>query len=238
MVEYHRGLLNEARQKGFGLADGRRLPDLELLTELQHFGAATCMLDFTESALVALYFSCLDGDCKDGKGRKCGKIFCVPHSNIATAPEDKKIFTLLQGSKPYQWRPTMHGAAERRIICQSGLSLINLSGDPDGLKEITIPADDKEEILEELKNKYQISTETLFIDLSGFSQNHASGKGLADYKVYFFSGNTKLELGQYKAAIDDYKKAIDLKPDYAEAYINRGGAKAEWGQYTAAIKGL
>ena len=91
MVEYHDNLLIDARQKGFGLVDGRRLPDLELLTELQHFGAATCLLDFTESVLVALYFACQpEKDMKAKEAEKAGKIFCVSHSNIAIALEDNE----------------------------------------------------------------------------------------------------------------------------------------------------
>ena len=35
------------------------------------------------------------------------------------------------------------------------------------------------------------------------------------------SGNTKAALGQYLAAIKDYDKAIQLKPNYADVYINR-----------------
>ena len=72
----------------------------------------------------------------------------------------------------------MHGEAERRIICQAGLSLINLDSEPKGLKKIPIRAADKEEILKELKNIYQISAETLFIDLSGFAQNQAFGRDM------------------------------------------------------------
>ena len=41
---------------------------------------------------------------------------------------------------------------------------------------------------------------------------------------------------EYVAAIKDYDKAIQLEPDHAEAYNNRGGvAKAELGQDSAAI---
>ena len=42
-------------------------------------------------------------------------------------------------------------------------------------------------------------------------------------------------LGQYEAAIDDYNRAIRLKPDNAGAYMNRGTVKSELGQYEAAI---
>ena len=38
--------------------NGERLSDLPLLAELQHFRAATCLIDFTRNALVALWFAC------------------------------------------------------------------------------------------------------------------------------------------------------------------------------------
>ena len=45
----------------------------------------------------------------------------------------------------------------------------------------------------------------------------------------------KSNLGQYEAAIADYDVAIDLNPDYVDAYNNRGVAKSNLGQYEAAI---
>ena len=229
MVQYHKNLLTEARRKGFGVVDGRELLDLELLTELQHFGAETCLLDFTESALVALYFACRNDDCENGK------IFCVPHSNISTAPEDKNISALLRSGEPYQWQPIMSGEAERRIIRQDGLFFINLPPDLSDLEEIIIEADGKEEILKELKRTYQISAEKLFIDLSGFAQNHASGREWEEYWTLLYSGVAKDNSGEHEAAIADYDAAIGLKPNYAETYYNRGNAKAGHGQYEAAI---
>jgi tetratricopeptide (TPR) repeat protein len=43
-------------------------------------------------------------------------------------------------------------------------------------------------------------------------------------------------LGQYSAAIRDFDKAIQLEPDDAEAYNNRGVAKKKLRQYLAAIR--
>ena len=43
------------------------------------------------------------------------------------------------------------------------------------------------------------------------------------------------EKGEYDRAIADYTEAIRIKPDYAEAYRNRGVAYAEKGEYDRAI---
>ena len=51
----------------------------------------------------------------------------------------------------------------------------------------------------------------------------------------FLWGKAKCELGNYVGAILDYTMAIRLKPDFAEAYNNRGVAKGNLGQYFAAI---
>ena len=46
---------------------------------------------------------------------------------------------------------------------------------------------------------------------------------------------TGAELKEYEGAIKDYDKAIELDPNYALAYMNRGIAKAQLKQYSAAI---
>jgi tetratricopeptide (TPR) repeat protein len=49
-------------------------------------------------------------------------------------------------------------------------------------------------------------------------------------------GYAKYRLDQYKAAIEDYDTAINLKPDFASAYYFRGTAKRSLGEYKAAIE--
>jgi len=59
---YHKGLI--VRMK---VVDGMPTDDLQRLSILQHQAAATGLLDFTESPLVALWFACEDEPDEDGK---------------------------------------------------------------------------------------------------------------------------------------------------------------------------
>ncbi len=55
------------------------------------------------------------------------------------------------------------------------------------------------------------------------------------FSVGYLLGEEEADL---EAAIDAYDKALDLKPDYAEAYNNRGVAKNDLRQYEAALTDL
>ena len=46
LLKINQELIDKARLLGHDHKDGRYLSDLELLAELQHFGAATCLIDF------------------------------------------------------------------------------------------------------------------------------------------------------------------------------------------------
>lgn len=52
---------------------------------------------------------------------------------------------------------------------------------------------------------------------------------------YFKSGGTHLSKGDLDQAIADYTEAIQLKPDFLAAYLNRGTAQRKKGEYDLAI---
>ena len=64
---YTAELLNDASLRGFRERQGKNLSDLEMLAELQHYGAATCLIDFSENAMIALWFACYECPSHDGK---------------------------------------------------------------------------------------------------------------------------------------------------------------------------
>ena len=54
--------------------------------------------------------------------------------------------------------------------------------------------------------------------------------------LYNISGASNAGLMQFDAAIDSYKQALKIKPDYAEAYYNMGVALNDKGDPKAAIE--
>jgi len=60
--------------------------------------------------------------------------------------------------------------------------------------------------------------------------------GCNDQSVtYYKNGKAKAELKDYKGAIDEYTKAIEVNPKYALAYRGRGAAKVQLDDYRGAI---
>lgn len=53
---------------------------------------------------------------------------------------------------------------------------------------------------------------------------------------YLAKGIEKAEAGEYRGAIEDFSKVIELNPNYAEAYLLRGTSKAGLGDYRGAIQ--
>ena len=58
LLKINQELIDKARLLGHDQLNGEHLSDLPLLAELQHFRAATCLIDFTRNALIALWFAC------------------------------------------------------------------------------------------------------------------------------------------------------------------------------------
>jgi tetratricopeptide (TPR) repeat protein len=53
---------------------------------------------------------------------------------------------------------------------------------------------------------------------------------------YFRQGNNKFSLSDHKGAIEDYTKVIKLKPDYVNAYNNRGISRSNLNDHKGAIE--
>ena len=85
LLEYNQSLIQRARR--YPEWTKETITDINLLAKLQHHDAATSLIDFTKSALVALWFACQDKD-------KDGKVFCLDLSDTAKflemSPKEEK----------------------------------------------------------------------------------------------------------------------------------------------------
>lgn len=229
LIDSQTDLLEEARKLGYGKQDGRDLSDLELLTELQHYGAATILIDFTQNPLVALYFACSGNEDQDG----C--IVFFPDNGVPPENNRTSIKEIIEGRELSQHKPIMHGTAERRIIVQASIFLLNLKEKDGRIKKITVRRKDKKKLLRELEETYQISKDKLFIDFSGFAANRSVDAPYNVASIHFYRGNSFYEKGEWSKAIEAYNESIRLNPNSASAFNNRGIAKRKQRNLDGAI---
>ena len=196
--------------------------DLERLTELQHYGGKTNLIDFTTDYLIALFFAC------DGKPKKHGRVILQKSEKIKDwiyQPQNPRLRVVAQ--KSIFVRPP------RGFLC------------PDTEKEVVcIEKDLKQEMLSYLQNYHGISTHTIYNDLHGFIK-HQDRHG--DIYTHFYRGiacqnradkatSPDDKQQEYQNAIGHYTKVIELNPDNVEAHYNRGKAHVNINEFPEAIQ--
>ena len=198
MTNFERSLIDDARSQGLGYAsNGRELKDLELLASLQHFGCATRLLDFTSNAFVALWFAC---DRMHETAEVPGVVIgaCSRKGNIfrkITSPEEagKNLeYFATEGFHIFAWSPMK--AYERMHVQHSNFLFGQLYDgiwgslspspfppyeDEAPFVAIAISNTLKEAAEGFFRNAFGYAANSLFPDLSGFSQFHSAASGAA-----------------------------------------------------------
>lgn len=181
--QYEGYLLNEARLAGHDFHNGRSLGDLELLAVLQHYGAATRLLDFSRNVAVALWFSCSDHPDSYGllaavDARKTRQL-----TSVADSARPIRETVLVQNySWTFSWQP--QHLFERMRIQQSfflfskaeshewgSLALPGPGQKESGLFLAAISPELKSEVARSWQQRLSgLSGLSLFPDLEGFSR--------------------------------------------------------------------
>ena len=244
LLKINQRLIEEARSLGHDQKNGQQLSDLELLAELQHFGAATCLIDFSRNALVALWFACLKNPTEEGEAN--GKVYAVDLDirlkMINPKLIKKDIDHFLKPDKNnryqlYQWEPKLHN--NRIIAQQSAFVFGGAQIEPEA--ECVILKSSKQEILEFLNKVSGITEASMDPDFDGFASLHAHNKPYVELDAHdhLLRGIEAHQHDKLDDAIAYYSEVIRLSPTdtsiFSEAYNNLGVAYKEKGDYDFAI---
>ena len=184
--------------------------ETDVLTELQHFGGKTNLIDFTTDYFIALFFAC------DGSAHKDGRLILLnKNSKQGKITSPKKNLN-------------------NRVISQKSIFFQSPKGylDEEDYAVIPIPKETKQPTLDYLRKYHGITKYTIYNDIFGYIQNQ---KKHQPAYTEFYIGLTFQDKGEYEEAIKHYDKAIRSDPQYAEPYNNRGNAKFALGLHRDAI---
>ena len=229
--------------------------DFEILTQLQHYGGKTNLIDFTTDYLIALFFAC-DGFPNSG-------------SRVILLEKSEAIKDYIKEPQS----PINRVRDQRSIFIQPPKGFIERGQ----YNAINIPKWLKQPMLDHLEKYHGISANVIYNDLHGFirvqdlhqSEYAEFFKGLTCqnkgnkaknreekqkwykeavkhytealklnsqlFTIYNNRGVAHRDLGDYEQAIDDYDCAIELNPDHADAHNNRGVAYHNTGEVKHAI---
>ena len=223
LLRINQDLIEKARLLGHDQKNGQRLSDLELLAELQHFGAATCLIDFTRNALVALWMACQQSTTREANGKireANGKVFAVRSDDSdrfetitqkLVTHEDIDYFFRedeQRGYPLYQWPPKYQN---NRIIAQQSVFIFG-GAQVEAEAECVILKSGKGDMLTSLDKVSGITEGSIYPDFDGFARLHAQNKpdvGL-DPQGYLQRGVDAHLEGRLDEAIDHYDEVISL----------------------------
>lgn len=234
-------LLDPAREFGFGVVDGSRMSDLQLLARLQEYGAATNLLHFTRNPLAALWNACEESEL-DGKvialDLEDRHYFWPVSREEVELTNEELLFQLTEQGIHVYTGATDLASGIKANQCQddfwvTGWPLIPAAAQ----RSIEIRSEDKQRIRRELIEMYGFLDVAPGVDVHRFSATNGAQFPLPlidDPEFSQLQGNQCYVKGDYLGAISYYDQGIACAPDVGGLYFSRGNAKAEAGNYEGA----
>ena len=183
--------------------------EFEILTELQHYGGKTNLIDFTTDYLLALFFAC------DGSPDRDGRVILLRKSGEMSSH-------FKQPRNP-----------SNRVIAQKSVFVRPPEGFIQPDHAVTIPKIAKHPLLDHLRNCHGISVETVYNDLDGFIRYQSVHQSASKE---FYLGLAWQNRGNDEQAIKHYTRSINANPQAPNPYNNRGIAYYAKGELDRAIQ--
>ena len=192
----------------------KKTDEFEILTDIQHFGGKTNLLDFTTDYRIALFFACDSSPFKDGR-----------------------IILLDKTGTMKAWiRKPGNSDPESRVRVQKSIFVMPPTGTIEPDEKVDIPKDLKKPMLKYLEKEFDISRKTIYPDLYGFVSSQETrwniyeetGKGNDRLKSAEEAESSQEKSKNYQKAVQHFTSAIDnaiqLDEGFALACKGRGCA--------------
>ena len=200
-------------------------PTVDILTDLRHFGGDTALVDFSRDLFVALFFAC------NGDQEEDGYVFVLPTDKLETIGSGG-IHSDARGSDAALVSAARTPQSRARVDAQSSVFVHVPGKEVEGFKRIPVPRAMKSACLAHLARFHDIRQETMYNDLIGHIQNELNFTTAA---TAFYGGLAKQANDNHRKAIKDYDEAIRLRPEFPEAFNNRGTTKHALDDHAGAI---
>ena len=218
MAKMETEILNSAKTYLYE-TDNETVTDFEILSQLQHYGCKTNLIDFTADYLIALFFAC------DGSYHKDGRV-------------------ILQKRESDDYQAEIPPETIKRVESQKSVLLRSPKGfiNPDIV--VIIPKDLKLSVLSYLEKHHDVSTKKIYKDVHGFIKwlsRHLDpqlefAKGVIYKNRADLENNRQEKLKWYEKAYEHLTEGLKLKSDFTEAYITRGAVFRDVGEFDLALK--
>ena len=192
----------------------KKTDEFEILTDIQHFGGKTNLLDFTTDYRIALFFACASSPFKDGR-----------------------IILLDKTGTMKAWiRKPGNSDPESRVRVQKSIFVMPPTGTIEPDEKVDIPKDLKKPMLKYLEKEFDIPRKTIYPDLYGFVSSQETrwniyeetGKGNDRLKSAEEAESSQEKSKNYQKAVQHFTSAIDnaiqLDEGFALACKGRGCA--------------
>ncbi len=199
--------------------------NIEILTELRHYGGDTVLIDFSRDLMVALFFAC-NGDMEHE-----GLIICCLEAGF------EKLDEIDYGNRPtdaHIIEPVRTPNSQTRTLAQSSVFIYAPEGylDTESCTLFYVPSNFKIQILEQLQNIHNIYARTIYNDLPGFLD---SEKKFKQSNTDFSRGKAKVDNNEFEEAILLFDKAIASRYDNTEALMWRALAYYRTNNFSKSI---
>ncbi len=220
MLAVEEEIVNDARTH---LPDGAS--NIEVLTELQHYGGKTNLIDFTKDLYIALFFAC-DGEIDDD-----GQLILV---DVVTLDNAAINYNKSKGAIKADNILVSPTGKNPRAIFQKSAFIHPRKGylEKDNYQSVVIKAELKIKLLSHLREHHDISVKTIYNDIHGFIQNQSIETAA---NAQFFLGYSRSTSDDHEGAVQYYGEAIKLNPQMLAAYTGRGTSYIHLHRYDEAI---